>query len=116
MAHTKSIRISTGHYRIKATSHEVKQLSTGKWQLLDVTGEEIGVFSEMRQAVGYSESHPNAEAGATTPESSPAAGAGIMPPSQPRNIEELAAVLAAIRRPAAGHHYIVIEVPDRLTS
>lgn len=111
MAYAECIRIAKGHYRIRATSDEVKQLDEGKWQLLDPAGDEIGIFASKKQAVDYSKKRGRPT---TAVDRSSAAGSE-MPPMQPRTFEELAQVLNAIRPPSAGHHYVVIEVSNQLT-
>lgn len=110
MAYAECIRIAKGHYRIRATSDEVKQLDEGKWQLLDPAGDEIGILASKKQAVGYSKKR-----GRLASASASSAAGSEMPPMQPRSFEELAQVLNAIRPPSAGHHYVVIEVSNQLT-
>lgn len=105
MTYTECARIATGHYRVRATSDEVKRLDADKWQLLDPMGDEVGIFVDKAQAVAYSKERPVAERLAET----------NMPPMQPKTFEQLAQVLNAIRPPKPGHHYLVIEVSDALT-
>lgn len=108
MAYSETIRIATGHYRVRTNSYEVKELGQGSWQLLDPEGEEVGIYADKKQAMAASYRRTRAQGGGLVT-------SRTMPPSQPRNIQELAAVLTAIRKPAEGHHYVVLEVADRLT-